>query len=79
LKAGGHAIISFPTPTLLYRVARRVLEALGLWIFFDERPLTRNEVARTMGGHGTIVEERLLWPLVLTQRVIVVKKHGVSG
>ncbi len=39
IRPGGCAIISFPTPTLLYRVARWLTEAVGAWKFPDERPL----------------------------------------
>jgi 2-polyprenyl-3-methyl-5-hydroxy-6-metoxy-1,4-benzoquinol methylase len=38
LKPAGCAIISFPTPTWLYRAAPRLAETLGLWKFPDERP-----------------------------------------
>lgn len=79
LKPGGWAIISFPTPTLLYRSARRVFEFLRLWRFYDERPLLREEVARDVTPHGTIVSEKLLWPLVLTQHVLVVRKHPAAA
>lgn len=74
LKPGGHAIISFPTPTLLYRLTRSLIERLGLWIFHDERPLTRAEVASTLTQLGTISEDKLLWPLLLTQRILVAQK-----
>ncbi len=36
LKPGGYAIISYPTPTWLYRAARTLTEAAGLWKFHDE-------------------------------------------
>ena len=44
LRPGGIAIISFPTPTLLYRITRKTIELLGMWKFHDERPLTAGEV-----------------------------------
>lgn len=73
VKPGGCAIISFPTPTLLYRSARSVCEALGLWKFPDERPLSRGEVLETMTKCGHVLYEKTLWPLVFTQRIIVVR------
>lgn len=74
LRPGGHAILTFPTPTLLYRLTRGVAELLGIWRFPDERPLEREEVAAVVETHGEIVFEKLLWPLVLTQRLMVVRK-----
>ena len=75
LKPGGCAIISFPTPTLLYRVARWVTEAVGAWKFPDERPLDRAEVLLTAGECGRVEFEKILWPLVFTQRLMVFRKN----
>jgi glycosyltransferase involved in cell wall biosynthesis len=74
LKPGGCAIISFPTPTWLYRAARSVCETLGLWKFPDERPLHREEVLTAALKYGEVLFEKTLWPLVFTQRMIVVRK-----
>jgi putative flippase GtrA len=76
VKPGGFAIISFPTPTLLYRVTRAAAEAAGLWKFHDERPLDRAEVARAVGSAGQVTFEKVLWPLVFTQRLMVFRKAG---
>ena len=75
LKPGGIAIISYPTPTWLYRAARATFETLGLWHFPDERPLQREEVAATAESVGTILFEKTLWPLILTQHLLVVRKN----
>ena len=74
LRPGGCAIISFPTPTWLYRAARRVAEALGVWRFPDERPLTRGEVLDAAGQQGRVVYEKTLWPLVFAQHLVVIRK-----
>jgi len=74
LRPGGYAVISFPTPTMLYRVARWITEGVGLWKFPDERPLAREEVAAAIGDRAEIVEEKLLWPLVFTQRMMLARK-----
>jgi putative flippase GtrA len=74
VKPGGCVILSFPTPTLLYRAARLLTEAAGLWKFHDERPLQRDEVAASVSRHAEILHERILWPLVFTQRLVVAKK-----
>ena len=65
---------SFPTPTLLYRTARAIVEALGAWKFPDERPLEPQEVRSACSDLGEVVFEKTLWPLILTQHIIVVRK-----
>jgi SAM-dependent methyltransferase len=74
LKPGGTAIITFPTPTWLYRAVRGVAEATNNWIFHDERPLRLQEFERAVAGLGDIQSARILWPLVLTQYCVVVRK-----
>lgn len=75
LRPGGIAIISFPTPTWLYRVARSTTEALGLWKFPDERPLTRGEVLASVESQADLLWEKTLWPLVFTQHMVVARKR----
>lgn len=79
LRPGGYAILTFPTPTLLYRVARGATEMLGLWKFPDERPLHRDEVLSIVRERGQVIQERVLWPLVFTQALIVVRKQAASA
>jgi SAM-dependent methyltransferase len=74
LKQGGIAIISYPTPTLLYRIARSLCEGAGLWKFPDERPLKREEVIESLDRFGKVVFEKTLWPLVFTQHMMVIRK-----
>ena len=74
LRAGGTAIISFPTPTFLYRMTRTLIELAGLWRFHDERPLTPNEVTAAVEECGEVVSTKTLWPLLLTQTLIVARK-----
>ena len=71
---GGIVIITFPTPTWLYRTTRSVAEQLGVWRFPDERPLTFEEVASEVDRFGTVVERLVNWPIVLTQGVIVARR-----
>jgi putative flippase GtrA len=78
LRPGGCAILSFPTPTALYRVARALTELVGLWKFPDERPLRRTEVLDSVAPFAELVSEKTLWPLVYTQHLIVLRKR-VSG
>jgi hypothetical protein len=74
LRPGGTAIITFPTPTLLYRVTRWLIEMLRMWKFPDERPLTVQEVRAAIGEHADVLYEKTLWPLFLTQKLIVARK-----
>jgi SAM-dependent methyltransferase len=74
LKPGGIAVITFPTPTPLYRASRRVSELAGKWIFHDERPLRLAEVARAIEDGGDLLYHRLIWPIFLTQRLVVARK-----
>jgi putative flippase GtrA len=76
IKPGGCAIISFPTPTWLYRAARWVTEAAGMWQFPDERPLDRSEVEEAAREFGGIEFEKVLWPIVFTQRLMVFRKNS---
>jgi SAM-dependent methyltransferase len=78
LRPGGTAIITFPTPTLLYRVTRRLIEMLHMWKFPDERPLAAQEILATLQGHADVLCEKTLWPLFLTQKLIVAKKCVAS-
>ena len=45
-----------------------------MWKFPDERPLDRAEVLAAVRERGEVVYEKTLWPLVLTQHVIVAQK-----
>jgi hypothetical protein len=74
LRPGGTAIITFPTPTWLYRAVRGLAEATNNWIFHDERPLQLPEFERAVAGLGEIKSARILWPLILTQYCVVVRK-----
>ncbi len=74
LLPGGCAILSFPTPTWLYRLARTLAESAGLWRFPDERPLAREEVLGALASLGEVLHEEILWPIVFTQRLIVARK-----
>ena len=75
-KTRGLILISFPTATWLYRGARRVAEAAGRWRFPDERPLEREEVLETASRYGRLEYEKVLWPIVFTQRLMVFRKNA---
>jgi len=75
LRPGGVAIITFPRPTLLYRATRGLIELVGMWKFFDERPLQPEEVISAIQETGEVMYQQLLWPLFLTQQLIVARKR----
>jgi SAM-dependent methyltransferase len=74
LKPGGIALITFPTPTLLYRIVRFMAELTGRWIFHDERPLLFKEVYKTAKIYGEKLSFKIIWPIMLTQGVAVFQK-----
>ena len=75
LRPGGIVIVTFPTPTWLYRASRRCIELAGMWKFPDERPLKPAEVRAALEEKGEILFEKTLWPLVLTQHLIVARRR----
>lgn len=74
-KPGGYVIMSFPTPTILYRIIRRAAEILGLWKFPDERPLTIAKVVAETGQYGVMISKKVIWSMGLTQALVVMKKR----
>lgn len=74
LKPGGVAIITFPTPTILYRFTRFIAEGLGMWIFHDERPLEFEEVLKTASQYGTVLGTKIIYPIFLTQGLLILRK-----
>lgn len=73
-KPGALVLISFPTPTWLYRTTRAAAQACGLWRFHDERPLGFAEVRAAMAQEGEILATDLIWPIMLTQGLLIGRK-----
>lgn len=74
LKTGGIAVITFPTPTWLYNLTRAIAELMKMWIFHDERPLKPDEVISTCMDRGQLLEKKIIWPIFLTQGLVVFRK-----
>jgi cyclopropane fatty-acyl-phospholipid synthase-like methyltransferase len=72
-RPGGLVVITFPTPTLLYRITRRLAEAASVWRFPDERPLLMDEVLAAVARQGAVLSSFINWPVVLTQGVVVAR------
>ncbi len=75
-RPGGVILLTFPTPTWLYRVSRWFCERIGVWKFHDERPLERDEVMDAIGTDAEVMHEEILWPLVFTQRMMVFRRNS---
>ena len=74
-RPGAVVLITYPTPTWLYRAVRGIAELAGVWAFPDERPLETVEVTREVERHGRIVRSFINWPIVLTQGVVIARKR----
>jgi len=74
IRTGGLVVITFPTPTPLYRATRSFIESIGQWKFHDERPLRPPEVLQATRERGELLFRKTLWPLMLTQHLVVARK-----
>jgi hypothetical protein len=72
-KPGGTVIISFPTPTPIYRTVRGLMELANRWDFPDERPLTMAEVGPVLGRNGDLLEHHKIWATLVTQLITVTR------
>ncbi len=43
-------------------------------MFHDERPLVFREVLETVEKYGQVLDQKIIWPIVFTQGLIVCKK-----
>lgn len=76
-RPGGTVLITFPTPTVPYRVIRSAAEQLGIWAFPDERPLKFDEVVPVCTRHGRLEHRSINWAIGLTQGYVKVY-HSIS-
>lgn len=73
-KKGGFVLISFPTPTLKYRIIRKIMEILHIWQFKDEKPLLFEDVKDHFEIYGNIISVELNKKLPLSQLLVLAKK-----
>lgn len=73
-RTGGLVVISFPTPTAIYKVFRRFLEMTGQFPPLFERPIEEGEILPVLSGLGTTVETYKIWTTILTQLLVVTRK-----
>jgi glycosyltransferase involved in cell wall biosynthesis/trans-aconitate methyltransferase len=72
-KPGSLVILTFPTATWLYKIARHLAESVGAWKFPDERPLSLNEVVDEVEKYGKICHVSINWLVVFTQGIVVAR------
>lgn len=75
-KPGGIVLITFPTPTFLYRGIRGLAELFRLWIFHDERPLRFDEVETVCDRFGDRLHREINWWIGLTQGILVYRRKA---
>lgn len=78
-KDGGYVFISVPTPTRKYRIVRKIMEVLGVWQFWDEKPLKCVQIKDKIEKYGDIREAYINKKLPLTQLVVVAKNVQTKG
>lgn len=70
---GALVIITFPTPTWLYRLVRGLAEVAGIWKFPDERPLKVQDVCKEMSSFAEVLYAGINWGVILTQGMVAVR------
>jgi hypothetical protein len=74
-KPGGVVLITFPTPTIPYRLIRGAAETMGVWAFPDERPLSFTEVEAAAAKHQPkLLHRSINWAIGLTQGYLMYRK-----
>jgi 2-polyprenyl-3-methyl-5-hydroxy-6-metoxy-1,4-benzoquinol methylase len=75
VERGGYLILSYPTPTIIYKSIRKILEISNNWLFFDEVPLLYNDISQFIPNNFTIIKRQTLWFNLLTQELLILKKN----
>ncbi len=71
----GYCIVYAPTPTPAYRLWRSIAEALGMWPFRDEVPLTREQLVREVQATGLrVLSVNSFWNYFLTEAGLIAHK-----
>ena len=73
-KPGGYVIILVPTPTLLYRITRKIAESGRLWKFPDERPVSAAELKKTADTCGICLNSFTIYANFLSQYAVLYRK-----
>ena len=75
-RPGGTVLITFPTPTIPYRLIRGAAEIANMWKFPDERPLQFYEVEAVCRRYGEVQHKSINWAIGLTQGYVLTRAHG---
>lgn len=75
VRPGGLVLISFPTPTIVYKGFRKLLEKTGRFPPLFERPLMLEEIKSAVAPYGKIISSEKIWSTILTQYFVVVKAN----
>ncbi len=72
---GGYCIVYAPTPTRAYRFWRGLAEALDLWPYHDEAPLTAGQLVREVQSTGLeVLSVNTFWNMFLTEAGLIARK-----
>jgi hypothetical protein len=74
VKPGGLVLISFPTPTRVYWMYRRLLETFRIFPPLFERPIAAKEIQPVLARSGTLLEMYKIWRTGLTQLLTLSRK-----
>lgn len=72
---GGMVLITVPTPTIQYRLIRKCMEILNVWVFPDEKPIQYRDISDIINKYGEVVDVKINRKLPLTQLIIVTLKR----
>lgn len=72
-KPGGYVLITFPTPTIQYKLTRKLMEFCGVWKFWDEKPIIYKDIVDAFNRFGIVEEEFINRKIPLTQQVVLIK------
>ncbi len=75
-RKGGMVLITFPTPTRLYKTIRWFAEKMGIWLFPDERPLHFSEVLDAIPENCSLLHRSIHWKIGLTQGIVLVGNNA---
>ena len=73
---GGMVLITFPTPTRKYIFIRKCMELVGIWQFYDEKPVRYEAVKGTFEKCGNVRSHFINKRLPLSQMVVIAKNTG---
>lgn len=74
LNSKGLVLITFPVPTIKYRIIRFILEFFDLWNYPDEIPPKVKDIEKIVAQKGQIIHSSINKKLILPQATILVRR-----